>query len=126
MAFKTNYNRVHGLGAAGDGAHHWWSQRMTSVALVPLSILFIVPFGRALGTGYDGLIATYGTFGHALIAVLFIAVAFVHLAQGMQVVIEDYVTAKTPRIALLILNKLFCGVMGAAGVLAVATILFRI
>jgi succinate dehydrogenase / fumarate reductase membrane anchor subunit len=125
MAFKTDYNRVQGLGAAGDGAHHWWSQRLTSVALIPLAVLFIVPFGRALGGGHDALIATYGTFGHALIAVLFIAVAFLHLAQGLQVVIEDYVPAKAPRVTLLILNILFCGTMGVAGVLAVATILFR-
>lgn len=125
MAFKTDYSRVHGLGGAGDGVHHWWIQRMTSIALVPLTILFLIPFGRALGGGSEALIATYGQFGNALTAVLFIAVACWHFAIGIQVVIEDYVHGNAARVTLLILAKLFSYTLAAAGILAVATILFR-
>jgi len=125
MRYKTDYARVHGLGAAGDGVHHWWMQRVSSVALIPLCVLFVIPFGRALGGGHEAMVATYSTFGHALVAVLFFVTGFWHLAQGLQVVIEDYVTPKAPRMALLIANSLLCGVLAVAGTLAVATILFR-
>lgn len=125
MAFKTDYARVQGLGTAGDGVHHWWLQRLSSLALIPLTPLFVIPFGRALGNGTEALTATYGTFGHALVAVLFIATSLWHLALGLQVVIEDYVPAKGPRLALLIGSKMLCGVLAAAGILAVASILFR-
>lgn len=125
MAYKTDLARVQGLGAAGDGAHHWWMQRVSSVALVPLTLLFVFPFGRALGGGYEALYLTYTNFFHALVAVLFFLVGFWHLAQGAQVVIEDYVPHKPTRIALLMLNTFICGALAVAGTLAVATILFR-
>jgi succinate dehydrogenase / fumarate reductase membrane anchor subunit len=125
MAFKTDYSRVQGLGGAGDGVHHWWIQRLTSVALVPLTILFLIPFGRALGGGYEALTATYGQFGNALTAILFLSIASWHFAIGIQVVIEDYVHGNAARITLLIVTKLFAFTLAAAGILAVATILFR-
>jgi succinate dehydrogenase / fumarate reductase membrane anchor subunit len=125
MAFKTDFARVHGLGAAGEGVHHWWMSRVTSVALVPLTVLFVIPFGRALDNGWEAMIATYSNFGHALVAVLFFIVGFWHLAQGVQVVVEDYVPHKPTRVALLLLSTLFCGALAVAGTLAVATILFR-
>lgn len=124
MSYKTDFARVHGLGRAGEGVHHFWMQRLTSVALVPLTLLFLIPFARALGGGHEALVATYGQFGHALTAILFIAVACWHFAIGIQVVIEDYVHGAT-KVALIVLAKLFSAVLGAAGVLAVATILFR-
>lgn len=125
MAYKTDYARVQGLGQAHEGVHHWWMQRLSAVALVPLTILFLIPFGRALGGGYDALIATYGQFGNAVTAVLFIAVACWHFSMGLQVVIEDYVPSKGTRVALIIATKLFSATLATAGVLAVATILFR-
>lgn len=125
MRYKTDFARVQGLGAAGDGMHHWWMQRVSAIALVPLAVLFVIPFGRALGEGHAAMLATYQTFGHALVAVLFFLVGFWHLALGAQVVIEDYVPHKPTKVALLLANKLFCGTLAAAGVLAVATILFR-
>lgn len=124
MAFRTDLQRVQGLGAAGDGVHHWWAQRVSAIALIPLTPLFVIPFGRAIGGGAEALLATYGGFGHALVAVLFIAVVTWHLILGLQVVIEDYVHGAA-RVVTLLLAKLFCGTLGAAGILAVATILFR-
>jgi len=124
MRYKTDSARVQGLGRAGEGVHHFWMQRLTSVALVPLTILFLIPFARALGGGHEALVATYGQFGHALTAILFIAVACWHFAIGIQVVIEDYVHGAT-KVALIVLAKMFSAVLGVAGVLAVAAILFR-
>lgn len=125
MPFDTEYKRVHGLGRAGDGVHHWWIQRVTSVALVPLTILFLIPFGRALGGGYEALNATYGQFGNALTALLFLGVAGWHFALGIQVVIEDYVSSNATRVTLIILAKLFSYTLAVSGMLAVVTILLR-
>jgi succinate dehydrogenase / fumarate reductase, membrane anchor subunit len=125
MRYKTDMARVRGLGAAGDGMHHWWMQRISSIALIPLTVAFVIPFGRSLGQGFEGMIATYSNFGHALVAVLFIAVGFWHLAQGLQVVIEDYIPAKPLRVVAVLANTLFCGALAMTGILAIATILFR-
>jgi succinate dehydrogenase / fumarate reductase membrane anchor subunit len=125
MRYRTDLARVQGLGAAGEGVHHWWMQRVSALALVPLTLAFVIPFGRALGQGHAAMLATYQSFGHALVAVLFFLVGFWHLALGVQVVIEDYVAHKPARVALLLATKLICGLLAAAGSLAVATILFR-
>jgi succinate dehydrogenase / fumarate reductase membrane anchor subunit len=124
MAYKTDYNRVHGLGAAGEGAHHWWMQRLTSIALIPLTLLFLFPFGAALGQGYEAVIEIYRNWWNALIAVAFLIVGFWHLMQGLQVVIEDYVPSKGLRTVLLLANTLLNWALGAAGVFAVASIAF--
>ncbi len=124
MGYRTDYARVHGRGAAGEGSHHWWSQRLTSIALIPLTLLFIFPFGRTLGGGHEAFVATYSNLWHALVAVLFIIAAFAHLQQGLQVVIEDYVSGKAARTAALVANTLLCWALGVAGVLSVASVLF--
>ena len=124
MSFRTDRARVRGLGTAGEGVHHWWSQRLSSVALVPLGILFLIPFGRALGGGYEAMQAVYSVWWNAFVAAAFILVGSLHLAQGLQVVIEDYVHDKKARTALLIATNLFGWGLAATGVFAVATILF--
>ncbi len=124
MAYKTDFSRVQGLGSAHEGVGHWWTQRLTSVALIVLTPLFVIPFGRALGNGHEALVATYSAWGHALIAAAFVLVGAVHLMHGLQVVIEDYVPGKSLRTGLLIGNTLFGWALAAAGVFAVASILF--
>ncbi len=124
MGYKSDYARVHGLGAAGEGVTDWWRQRLSSIALIPLTLLFLFPFASALGEGHEAVLALYGDMRHALIAVLMIVVTFWHLAQGLQVVIEDYVPGKVARTALLLVNTFANFALGAAGVLAIATILF--
>ena len=124
MDYKTDRNRVLGLGAAHEGAAHWWSQRISSVALIPLTLLFLFPFANALGQGHAAVLALYHGWFHAFVAVLFLAVAFWHLSQGLQVVIEDYIPSKAPRTVLLLLNTLLNGAFAAAGIFAVAKIAF--
>ena len=124
MSYRTDRQRVHGLGAAGDGTDHWWSQRLTSVALVPLTLLFLFPFVRALGADWETVRAIYSTPLHAIVAVLFLLVGFNHLHQGIQVVIEDYVHDKPMRTALLLANILVCWGLALTGVFAVARIAF--
>lgn len=124
-SIKTPMNRVIGLGSAKDGVGHWWAQRLSSIALIPLTIFFVWPFASALGSGAEGFAAVQETYRNpynALIAILFIAVSFHHLQQGLQVVIEDYVHGKAARTVLLVGMTMFCWLFGAAGVFAVAKI----
>ncbi len=122
MGFRTSRARARGLGAAKEGTGHWWQQRVTAVAMVPLSILFVVPFARALGSGHEHALALYANPFHALVAVLFLAVGFRHLQLGLQVVIEDYVPHTGWRTGLILANIMFCAVFALAGIFAVAKI----
>ena len=124
MTYRTNYNRVAGLGAAKEGTHHWWLQRITSIALVPLCIIFILFFGSSLGEGRDAVIAAFSNPLAAISTMLLMVVGFHHLQQGLQVIIEDYVHTKRTAAILLILNILFCWAFAATGIFAVARISF--
>ncbi|MBY8976213.1 succinate dehydrogenase, hydrophobic membrane anchor protein [Rhodobacteraceae bacterium NNCM2] len=124
MSFKTPRQYATGLGSGKSGTHHWWSMRISSVALIPLSILFVLPFADALGGGYEEVIETYTNPFNAIVAALFLAVGFHHLMQGMQTVIEDYVHAPAWRTALLLGNSMLCGALGFAGIFAVLKIAF--
>ena len=124
MSYRTDQQRVQGLGSAKEGVGHWWSQRVTSIALVPLTLLFIFPFARNLGHDYGAVRAVYAQPFNAIIALLLIVTTFLHLCQGLQVVIEDYVASKPARTALILINTLFCWAMGLIGVFAVARIAF--
>ena len=115
MPFRTDRQRVQGLGTSGDGVGHWWSQRLTSIALVPLTLVFLFPFVQALGSGFEQVREVYGHPFNAVVAILFLAVGFRHLQQGIQVVIEDYVHTPFNKIALLLINSAVCWTFWAAG-----------
>jgi succinate dehydrogenase / fumarate reductase membrane anchor subunit len=124
MSYKTPMGRVIGLGSAHEGVEHWWSQRVTSIMLIPLTVLAVVPLGRSIGAGLDAVKATYGDPWNALVMILFIAVTFRHLQQGLQVVIEDYVHDKPWRTGLLLANTAFCWLFGLTGVFGAAKLAF--
>jgi succinate dehydrogenase / fumarate reductase, membrane anchor subunit len=124
MSYRTDRQRVAGLGSAKEGVHHFWTQRVTSIALLPLVVLFIFPFAQSLGADYETVVDTYSSPFHAIVAVLFIIVAFHHLQLGLQVIIEDYVNDKAARTAALLANVLFSWAFALAGVFAVLKIAF--
>ncbi len=124
MHFRTDRQRVEGLGTAGHGTGHWFSQRLTSLALVPLTLAFVFPFVRALGSGLVSVRETYSHPFNAVVAILFLAVGFHHLQQGIQVVIEDYVHDKPLRVAMLLANTLLTWAFALTGIFAVAKIAF--
>lgn len=122
MSFKTAYKRVSGLGSAKDGTRHWWVLRLSSIALVPLSLLFVYTFSQALGGDQVSVLETYSNPWNALVAIMFLLVGFHHLRDGLQVVIEDYVHGKSTRTVLLVLNFLLCWGFAIIGIFAVARI----
>lgn len=124
MGFRTDRQRVHGLGTSHTGAHHWWSQRLTAVGMLILVPFFLFPFVRALGTDFETVREIYGHPFNAVVAMLTLAVGFLHLQQGLQVVIEDYVHEKPVLVAMLVANVVLCAAFAMTGIFAVAKIAF--
>jgi len=122
MSYLTAYKKAHGVGAAHEGTHHFWLQRVTAVALIPLGLLFVWPFAAALGEGAEAARAVYRNGWNAFIAINFFVLGFWHLKLGVQVVIEDYVHARGRRLRMLIANMFFCWGVGLAAVMAVVKI----
>lgn len=124
MHFRTDRQRVQGLGTSHSGVHHWWSQRLTAIGMLILVPLFLFPFVRALGTDFETARGIYGHPFNAVVAMLTFSVGFLHLQQGLQVVIEDYVHDKPVRTAMLIANVVLCAAFAFTGIFAVAKIAF--
>jgi hypothetical protein len=82
MGYRTDRQRVQGLGTAGEGTEHWWRQRLTAIALVPLALFFIFTFARNLGADFETVRGSYASPFNAMVAILFILVGFYHLQQA--------------------------------------------
>ena len=124
MKHRTPLNIVRGLGSAKDGTHHWWHQRVTAVALVPLVAIFAIYVIMLTGADRATVAQTIGHPVGATIALLLIATMFYHLKLGIQVVIEDYVHGGAAKICLLMCNTFACAVHGLLGMLAVLKLAF--
>ena len=122
--FQTDRQKVAGLGSAKEGVGHWWQQRVTAVALLPLLPLFVITFGRSLGQPLEAVQAIYGHPFHAIVAILTIIVAVRHLQLGLQVVIEDYVHDHALKTSALLANTLLTWALMLAGVFGVAKLAF--
>ena len=119
---RSPLGRVLGLGSAKQGAHHWWSQRMTAIGLVLLGIWFLVSLACLGSFEYA---AVRGWIGHPLNATLLsilIATMMYHSALGVQVVIEDYVQGATKTVSIILSNfaHVVVGVLGVVSVLRIA------
>jgi succinate dehydrogenase / fumarate reductase membrane anchor subunit len=104
---STPLARVRGLGAAKSGTEHFWRQRLTAVANVPLTIAFVLILVSLLGRNHAAAAQILGSPLVAIIMLLFILSITTHMRIGMQVVIEDYVHDEPHRLILLMLNTFF-------------------
>ena len=123
MALRSTLGRVRGLGSAKEGVTHFWHQRVTAVALVPLTIWFVASVIALAGSDFAAYHAWIARPYNTTLMVLLIAMVFYHGALGAQVVIEDYVHGEGTRLASLIVMKfalLLLGVFSAVAVLRVA------
>ncbi|MDP1772519.1 MAG: succinate dehydrogenase, hydrophobic membrane anchor protein [Methylobacter sp.] len=98
MDYRTPLSRVRGLGSAKSGTTHWWMQRVTAVALIPLSFWLIYFLGLSLTVPYQQTVAWLATPINSVCIVAWIIAVFYHAALGLQVVIEDYIAAEGPKI----------------------------
>ena len=123
-SLRSPLGRVRGLGSAKDGTHHWWAQRVTAVALIPLVLWLVVSVLRLVGAPHIEVAQWIGhPLNAALLAALIVAV-FHHAQLGLQVVIEDYIHAEIPKLLLLMLNTFFAILMGGLCLFAILKIAF--
>ncbi len=124
MSMQTPLGRVRGLGSAKNGTHHWWMQRVTAVALVPLTLWFIYSILTLLGGGYVEAARWLASPVNAVLMVLLIIATFHHLQLGLQVVIEDYIHGEGAKIATIVILKLASFALAVAGAFAVLKVAF--
>lgn len=122
MSYRTPIKRAVGLGSAKDGVHHWWIQRLTAIALVPLLIWFSFGIAVNAGADYEAARAWIGSPVVTVLLIALIATACHHMQLGLQVVIEDYVHAKGVAMTCIILVKFVSVLLALAGIVAVLLI----
>jgi succinate dehydrogenase / fumarate reductase membrane anchor subunit len=116
---ETPLRRVLHLGSAREGTGHFWHQRLTAIANVPLVISFIILMTCLVGRPYEEVAARLASPLVATILLLMVASVAAHMRIGMQVVIEDYVHGEGTRIALLIANTFFAIAVFAVSAIAI-------
>ena len=124
MSLRSPLGRVLGQGSAKDGTGHWWAQRVTSVALIPLTLWFF--FSLLLLPDLDyGTVKTWLTLPlSSFLALLMVAVSAYHGYLGTTVVVEDYVHAAGPKVFTLLLLRFLYVLFGGAGLFAILRVAF--
>lgn len=105
MSFKTPLNRVIGLGTAKEGVSHWWHQRLTAVAILPLGLWFAISLLTVDLTSYPALIAWVRQPMTAIFLSLTVACLIYHSWLGIRVVVEDYVARKPAKVVSLLVSS---------------------
>jgi succinate dehydrogenase / fumarate reductase, membrane anchor subunit len=126
MTMRSPIGRVRGLGAAKSGTAHFWLQRVTAVANVPLVIGFVVIVLTQLGRDHAAVVQILGSPIVAIAMLLFILSVTWHMRLGMQVIIEDYVHHEGRRIVALIANTFFSVVIGLSCAYAILKLSFGV
>ena len=124
--FRTPLARVRGLGAARDGTEHFWHLRVTSVALVPLTIAFVLIVVSLLGRNHATAQQTVGTPLVAIVMLLFIGMGIYHMWLGMQEIIVDYIHDEIWKLMVLMGNTFFCVATGLACAFAIFKLSFGV
>ena len=122
MSTQTPLARVEGLGAAHSGTVRFWRQRVSAVALIPLSIWFVYAALVLVGADREAVIVFLHRPVNAVAMTLFVIATLNHSVLGLQVVVEDYVHIKGLKIALLLSNQLLAWILGAVSLFALAKI----
>jgi succinate dehydrogenase / fumarate reductase membrane anchor subunit len=124
MSLKTPLGQVRGLGSARSGTHHWWMQRVTAVALVPLTLWFILSLMVHAGADYSQMSVWLASPFNAIMMLLLIGATFHHLQLGLQVVVEDYIHGEGAKVAVMMAIKLASVALAVAAAFAVLKVAF--
>ena len=122
--FRTPLARARGLGSAREGVHHWWAQRLTAIALIPLVVWFAISLVMMSGADYGAVRAWIGSPVVMVLLILTIAIGLHHGQLGLQVVIEDYVHGDGSKLALIVAVRFIAVLFGLAAIVAVLRIGF--
>ena len=124
MDRRTPLARARGLGSAKDGVGHWWAQRLTAIALIPLVVWFAISLVMLSGADYTVVRAWIGSPLVMMLLVLTISVGLHHGQLGMRVVIEDYVGSDGWKLALIVMVKFIAVLFGLGAIVAILRIRF--
>jgi succinate dehydrogenase / fumarate reductase membrane anchor subunit len=121
--FRSPLSRARGLGSAKEGVHHWWMQRVTAIALIPLVVWFAISLVMLSGADFAVVRAWIGSPLVMVLLTLTIVVGLYHGQLGLQVVWEDY-TGGATRVVMIVLTKFIAVLFGLGAVLAIMRIGF--
>ena len=124
MSLRNPLAKARGLGSAKDGTGHWWAQRVSAIALVPLVLYLLYLLVSLAGADYATVRLSIAEPLNAVLLVLFIGTAFWHARLGLQVVIEDYIHVGWLEITLMIAVKFVYVALGVAAIIAIGRIAF--
>jgi succinate dehydrogenase / fumarate reductase membrane anchor subunit len=123
---STPLKHVRGLGPAKSGTGHFWRQRLTAVANVPLTVAFVLIVVALLGRNHAAVMQILGSPLIAVVMLLFIASVTTHMRIGMQVIIEDYVHDEGRKLILLMANTFFTVAVGLTSAFAILMLSFKV
>lgn len=124
MDMRSHLGRARGLGSTNEGVGHWWMQRLTGIALIPLTLWFVYSAIHLSGASHAEFTEWVGTRSNPVLLVLLIISMFHHGQLGLQVVIEDYIHSEGPKVTLLVLTKFAAIFLGASSIFAVLRLTF--
>jgi succinate dehydrogenase / fumarate reductase membrane anchor subunit len=121
MSLRTPLSQAKGLGSAKEGAAHWWLQRVTAIALIPLAIWLAFAVAMLGDANYETVISWLQKPHVAILLILLVAATFYHSQLGLQVIVEDYVHGWLKVVTLILINFL-CILFAVAGIIALLKI----
>lgn len=107
LKMKSPLSKARNLGTSGNGVHHWWHQRFTSVLMIPLAIWLLFFICSIYGKSFEEFLSALSMPCNLTLVVLFLSAAFYHGTIGMKVIIEDYVSNIKIRFLLIMLLQIF-------------------
>ena len=123
---RSALGRARGLGSAKEGMHHWWAQRLTALALIPLTVWFVASLIGLAGAGHEDFVLWLANPVNATAMILFLAIAFHHAQLGVQVALEDYVASHALRTTSVIVVKFLCFGLAAFSIVSTLIVAFGV
>lgn len=122
MSLRSPLSEARGLGAAKEGTHHWFIQRISAVAMAPLMLWLLFSLAALAGSDYVAVRGWVASPLNTALLLVLVATLFHHALLGMQVVIEDYVASEGKKLAALIASRFVLIVAAVLGIVAILKI----